>query len=115
MTPPNQKWTHSSTYQYKLPNILEYYPNHLYTFTDAYKNNDKTACAANLNEAIIRKYLPNKSYFYPAETRATALSLNIITENNHKENYPFSNSISVFLSLRKKKLVDPPTSLNSWV
>jgi len=45
--------------------------------------------------------------FFSAETRAIDIALDIISENKHKKYIIFSDSLSVLLSLRNKKLEDP--------
>ena len=99
--------THPTIYQNKLYNILEHHPNHLRIFTDGSKDSDKTGCAAISNNKVIRKALPKESSIFTAETCAIDLALNIISENKHKRYIILSDSLSVLLSLRNKKLEDP--------
>ena len=96
--------THHSTYQEKFHNILQHHPNYQYIFTDGYKDNDKTACAAVLNKTIIKKAPLTKSSIFTAEIRSIDLNLDIISKNKHKKFIIFSNSISVLLSLSNKNL-----------
>ena len=99
--------THPVTYQGKFRNILQHHLDQLYVFTDDSKDNDKTACAAALNKAIIKKALPTENSIFTVETRAIDIVLDIISKNKHKKFFIFSDSLSVLLSLSNKKLENP--------
>ena len=99
--------THSSTYQEKFHNILQYHPDHLYVFTDGSKDNGRAACVAFFNKTVLQKALPKKSSIFTAEARAIDLALNIISKSKHKKFIIFSDSLSVLLSLRNKKFQNP--------
>ena len=99
--------THPSTYQEKFYNILQHHSDHLYVFMDGSKDNNKTACVAVLNKTILKKALPIESSIFTAEARAIDLALNIILKSKHKKFMIFSDSLSVFLSLRNKKFQNP--------
>ena len=74
------------------------------TFTDGSKDNNKTACAAVLNKTILKKALLMESSIFTAEAHAIDLALNIILKSKHKKFIIFSDSLSVLLSLRNKKI-----------
>ena len=76
--------THPSTYQEKLRNLLEHHPNHLYVFTDGSKDNNKTACAAVLNETILKKALPMESSIFTAEVFAIDQALDKILKSKQE-------------------------------
>ena len=73
------------------------------TFTDSFKDNNKTECAVVLNKTILKKALLMESSIFTAEARAKDLALNIILKRKHKKFIIFSGSLSVLLSLRNKK------------
>ena len=70
---------------------------------DGSKDNNKTACAAVLNKAIIKKALPTESSIFPAEACAIDLALDIISKSKHMTFMIFSDSLSILLSLSNKK------------
>ena len=55
--PPKNK-THPLTYQVKLNNIQEIYPNHQHIFTDGSKSNYGTECGAVLHKEGLKKKPP---------------------------------------------------------
>ena len=56
---PLKTKTHPSTLQEKFRNILQHHPDHQFVFTDGSKDNDKTTCAAVLNEKKYQERLSN--------------------------------------------------------
>ena len=74
---------------------------------DGSKDNNKTACAAVLNKTILKKAHQIESSIFTAEAHAIDLALNIILKSKHKKFMIFSDSLSVFLSLRNKKFQNP--------
>ena len=74
---------------------------------DGSKDNNKTACVGVLNKIILKKAHPIESSIFTAEARAIDLALNIILKSKHKKFMIFSDSLSVFLSLRNKKFQNP--------
>ena len=96
--------THPSTYQEKFHNILQHHLDHLYVFEDGSKDNNKTACAAVLNETILKKALPMESSIFIAEACAIDLA---VLKSKHKKFIIFSDSLSVLLSLRNKEFHQP--------
>ena len=99
--------THPSTYQEKFHNILQHHPDHLYVFTDGFKDNGRAACAAVLNQTVLKKVLPRESSIFTADAHAINLALNIISKSKHKKFIIFSDSLSVLISLRNKKIQNP--------
>ena len=81
-------------------------PDHLYVFTDCSKENNKTACAAVLNETITKKALPRESSIFTAEVCAIYLALDI-SMSKHKKFIIFSDSLFVLLSLSNKNSRTP--------
>ena len=86
--------THPSTYQKKFHNILQHHPDHLYVFTDGYKDKNKSSSAAVLNKTILKKPLPMESSIFTAETCAIDLALNVISKSKHKK-FIFLDSLFV--------------------
>ena len=105
--------THTSTYQEKFYNILQHQPDHLYVFTDGSKENGRAACAAVLSKTVLKKALPRESSIFTAEAYAIDLALSIISKSKHKKFIIFSDSLSVLLSLRSKKFLNPLIKLLS--
>ena len=60
-----------------------------------------------LNKIILKKALPMESSIFAAEARAVDITLNIISKSKHKKFIIFSDSLSVWLSLRNKKFQNP--------
>ena len=87
--------------------ILQHHPDHLYVFMDGSKDNGWAACAAVLNKTVLKKALPRESSIFTAEARAIDQGLNITWKSKHKKFIIFSDSLSVLLSLRNKKISEP--------
>ena len=84
--------------------MLFHHPDHQYIFTDGSKDNNKTVCAAVLHETIYKKALPMKSSIFNAEVCAIDLTLNIFSTDKHNKFIIFSDSLSVLISLKNKRL-----------
>ena len=98
---------HPNTYQEKFYNILQHHPDHLYVFTDGFKDNGRAACAAVLNKTVLKKTFPRESSIFTAEAHTIDLALNIISKSKHKKFIISSDSLSALLSLRNKKFQNP--------
>ena len=99
--------TNPSTYQEKFYNIFQHHTDHLYVFTDGSKDNGRAAWAAVLNKTVLKKALPRESFIFTAEAHAIDQDPNIISKGKHKKFIIFSDSLSVLLSLRNKKIQNP--------
>ena len=71
------------------------------------KDNNKTTRAAVLIKTIHKKAPPMKSSIFTAEVCAIDVALNIISRDKHHKFFIISESLSVLISLRKKKLESP--------
>ena len=74
--------THPLTYQEKLNNIQERYPNHLQIFTDGSKSNNETRCGAVLHKKTFKKRLPKEASIFSAEICAVNLALKLVSTSN---------------------------------
>ena len=70
--------THPLTYQEKLSNIQERYPNHLHIFMDGSKSNNETGCEAILHKKTLKKCLPKEASIFSAEICAINLTLKLV-------------------------------------
>ena len=76
-------------------------------YTDGSKDNDRVGCAAIINNISIKQRLPSNASILTAEIKAIDLALDAIAENEDDHFFIFSDSISVLLSLKNKKLDNP--------
>ena len=97
----SQTKSHPNNYQDKLRDILGHHHNHLYIFTDGFKDNDETACVTILIKTVMRISLRKESYIFTAKARAINQAVIIISESYHKNFIISSNSLSVLISLKK--------------
>ena len=82
-------------------------PKDQFFFTDGSKDNGRAAYAAVLNKTVLKKALQRESSIFIAEAHAIDLALNIISKSKLKKFIIFSDSLSVLLSLRNKKIQNP--------
>ena len=75
---------HPFTNLEKIHTILLHHSGNQYIFTDGFKDNNKTACAAVLNKTTHKKALPMKSSIFTAEVCALDLALNIISRDKQQ-------------------------------
>ena len=66
------------------------------------KDNGKTACAAVLDNVIVKWGLPKETSIFNVEVYAIDLSLNLISGSKNKNFMIFKDSLSVLLYMRKK-------------
>ena len=75
-------------------------------YTDGSKNNDRVGCGAILNNLCIKQRLPSNASIFTAEATAIDLALDAITDSDDHF-IIFSDSLSVPLSLKNKKMDNP--------
>ena len=80
-------------------------------YTDGSKDNDRVGCGAIINHLSIKQSLPSNASIFTVEATAIDLALDAITESDDDHFIIFSDSLSVLLSLKNKK-VDNPLILN---
>ena len=74
---------------------------------DGSKDNGWAGCTAVLNKTVLKKALPRESSIFTIDAHAIDLAFNIILKSKHKKFIIFSDSLSVLLSLRNKKISEP--------
>ena len=95
--------THPLTYQEKLNNIQERYPNHLHVFTDGSKSNNGTRCGELLHKKTLKKCFPKEVSIFSAKICAINLALKLFSISKKEKFIIHSDSISVLQSLKKHK------------
>ena len=76
-------------------------------YTDGSKDNDRVGCGAIINNLSIKQRLPSNASIFTAEATAIDLALDAITESDDDHFIIFSDSLSVLLSLKNKKMDNP--------
>ena len=76
-------------------------------YTDGSKDNDRVGCGAIINNFSIKQRLPSNASIFTAEATAIDLALDAITESDDDHFIIFSDSLSVLLSLKNKKMDNP--------
>ena len=76
-------------------------------YTDGSKDNDRVGCGAIINNLSIKQRLLSNASIFTAEATAIDLALDAITESNDDHFIIFSDSLSVLLSLKNKKMDNP--------
>ena len=99
--------THPLTYQEKLNNILERYPNHLHIFTEGSKSNNGIGCGTVLHKKTLKKSFSKEASIFSAEIWAIDFALKLVSTSNKEKFIIHSDSISVLKSLKNTKLDYP--------
>ena len=76
-------------------------------YTDGSKDNYRVGCRAIINNLSIKQRLPSNASIFTAEATAIDLALDAITESDDDHFIIFSDSLSVLLSLKNKKMDNP--------
>ena len=76
-------------------------------YTDGSKDNDRVGCGAIINNLSIKQRLPSNASIFTAEATAIDLALDAITGSDDDHFIIFSDSLSVLLSLKNKKMDNP--------
>ena len=101
-----KKNIHPLVYQEKLLNIPEKYPNYSHIYTDSSKDSNRSVCRAVFNDKATKKYLPKEVSIF-TKTCAIELTFNIVLISNSKRFIIHSDSFSVLLFIKNRKLEYP--------
>ena len=99
--------THPITYQEKLIEIQNKFPDHYHIYTDGSKRGKKSRLCCYFSKKETLKRLPNEASIYSAETTAIDLAMNIIANHKASKFIIYTDSKSVLLALQSRDTSSP--------
>ena len=103
----SKKETQPAVFMEKYNTIKENFTNYTHIYTDGSKDGNRVGCAAIFKDTHLKQRLPDNASIFTAELKAIDLALDAVSESEDREFIIFSDSLSVLLSLKNKKLDNP--------
>ena len=91
----------------KFEDIKNNYNDFTHIYTDGSKDNDKTGCAAVLDDTISKQRIPNDASIFSAEIKGIDIALDLVAESLNEKFIIFSDSLSVLISIKNRKQDNP--------